>query len=141
MDSHLGLKQVAAPPAGKSKARPAAKSLHTREGPIWATVTIVAEHETVPKREGALRRFRVGYTTYSGIPAYLEYGIRLFKPCLEYVEYVFNMYRNTMQGIPYGNMEVSGLYRVQARVGTHWGRSGGRGPSVAGREGGVGETP
>ena len=86
MDSRLGLKQVAAPPAGKSKVRIAAKSPDKREGPVWATVTIVVEHETVPK---AVSR-RLHYVLKN--PSVFEIrNTCLVQPCLEYVEYVFHM--------------------------------------------------
>ena len=70
-----------------------AKSPHKREGPVWATVTIVVEHETVPKALcggfAAVSR-RLHYVLRN--PS--VFGIRntcLFQPCLEYVEYVFHM--------------------------------------------------
>jgi hypothetical protein len=49
MDSRLGLKQIAEPPAGKSRVRAATKVPPKRAGDIWATVTIVTEHPTAPK--------------------------------------------------------------------------------------------
>jgi hypothetical protein len=49
MDSRLGLKQIAEPPAGKSRARTVAKGPPKRAGDIWATVTILSEHLTAPK--------------------------------------------------------------------------------------------
>ena len=57
----LGLKQIAEPPAGKSRARVVinnTKGPPKRVGDIWAKVTIVTEHQTV------LCGGFVGYTVY-----------------------------------------------------------------------------
>ena len=46
MQSRLGLQQPPASTPARKRAQP--KALPKREGPLWATVTIVKEHPTSP---------------------------------------------------------------------------------------------